>query len=144
MGTVVHPQTKLRAGRRLSRQVSRWWKLDIFFKPEKRYFPCFPLLSMKEHCKEPHHSASFGAAQPHACRKDRASTCSAFVTRKALVNSADLSLLWPGTLMPSLGPCLQLVLIPKGIWLLFLLAWTRRYLNETCNFMDHSPPSDGH
>lgn len=47
-----------------------------------------------------------GAAQPHACRQDPFSPCPAFVIRKALVNPPDLSLLWPGSLMPSLGPCL--------------------------------------
>ena len=84
------------------------------------------------------------ATQPRAHKLVPSRPCSAFVIRKALVNLHDLSLLRPGSLMPSLGPCLQLVLIPTGIWLLFLLAWTHRYLNETCHFMDLSPPSDGH
>lgn len=68
------------------------------------------------------------AAQPYARRQVPSSSCSAFVIRKAHLNPPDSSPLQLGSLMPSLGPCLQPVLIPKGIWLLFLLAWTHPYL----------------
>lgn len=127
----------------LQGQVSSPCKLDLLFQPENRHFPFIP-LSTREHCKEPQHSASLQATQSQVCTQEPSSPCSDFVIRKALVNPPDLSLFRPGRLMLSLGPCLQLLLIPRGIWLLFLLAWTHCYLSEICNFMEPSPPNEGH
>lgn len=115
----------------------------IYSSSLKTHFPFIP-LSTREHCKEPQCSASLQATQSHVCRQEPSTPCSAFVIRKALVNPPGLSLLRPGRPMLSLGPCLQLLLIPKGIWLLSLLAWTHCYPRESCNFMEPPPPNDGH